>query len=195
VNGVNIEIRLKSGYPIDRRRLLEYFYDAANRLGNIFPDCVADATFLRTDFEIDALSEVWWKDQLTPDFRYPEHSMHTLPGASVEVRTDDSFMEGRLTWSVRASARGPCKAISIVPVINGEAMWQAEDYMQLANLRYLDAGSIRASTVTFLNSSISLGGEANVIVPNGRSMTGLLIWGEGLFNVNHVSLAVRSVMR
>jgi hypothetical protein len=194
--------KLQSGDAVDRRRLDELYRQAAQRANEIFGRNIANDQFSRVSFQEQAIQEFWYNSDRDLTFNVP-HNPATAPGSAIQVRNDDSFTFGELTWTLRATAATDQSVCLIAwPVFDSKALWAGEDFAKKGSIVSYAIGhcadpdgDVVDGTAFSTNDKISLGGSCSFVGLNGRMLSGVLVHSFGHFRVQHVQLAIRSRAR
>ena len=196
LGGLNLNYRFRSGWALERRRMNETMLEVAHRVSNLIPDNINDNQLDRTRFQIQALEEYWYDESGTIAWLYPADAQ-VLPGSSMALRNDDTFMQGTLYWSVQAKTVLAGYFLSITPVLDGQALWAAEDFA-MRGLRWRNTpDSITRTPGTAFpdDSEVCLGGVCSFVIGAGRSSSGLVVTGDGDWEISEVRFAIKSVRR
>ncbi len=190
---------IQANASLDRRRLKELFLDATKRVTQVFPHNIGLNQFTRGRWEAATFEEMWYESESGINYRFPD-SAHHVPGSNLELRNDDSYLPGRVVWSLHARSSTSSMMLTGWPVVDGEALWAAQDWAirdSLLDHDQSDANPDLSSSGTPFSASedISLGGICNFLAGNGRSMTGVLLFSVGAFSVLKSQIAVKAVGR
>tara|TARA_R110000824_G_scaffold81692_3_gene205229 strand:- start:162 stop:764 length:603 start_codon:yes stop_codon:yes gene_type:complete len=200
VSGIIRTHFIQANAALDRRRLEELSLEAANRMTHIFPSNMGLSQFPRDRWKGHTFEEFWYSSEHSITYEFPKMHHH-VPGSNLELRNDDSTLHGRVVWSIAAK---PDSASSLMilgyPVIDGEALWSAEDWAMVGTeLKYGGSPSnpddYVAGDMFTQNRKISLGGMTNFIATNGRSMTGVLLFSIGAWLITESQIIVKAVGR
>lgn len=191
---------ISSGAALDHRRIKELFLDAGKRMTQIFPNNIALDQLARVRWKGSTFEEMWYQYESSINFKYP-HMAHHIPGTDVELRNDDSFLLGRIVWSLTLKVAGSSSImVTAWPVVDGKALWSAQDCACIGTV--LDYPSTPANPDVHVagraftdNEEFSMGGNTNFVAGNGRSMTGVLLFSIGAFEVKKSQIIVKSVGR
>lgn len=191
--------QLADGNAINRRQLLELFYQSARRMGSIDPLSIADSTLVRGDFD-NSCFEDYYFDYITSGHHVSPTDKGIVPGCSVEINALDGPFEGVLYWSLGLTvASVEAHTVYAWPTVGSQALWSAGRRLQPAAVAdYHSAvgtpdpyNDKESSTSWAQGDLVSLSGEGSCIVGHGQYITGLMIIGNGAFRVTHASLAAR----
>lgn len=181
--------------------MLELFLEAAKRTTDIKEWSIGNDQFDRMSFTLDAWEEYQTTFQVDIQYVVPNYG-HQVPGSGLEVKNDDPFFEGVLDWSVDVKVTS-ASAFRVMawPVLDGKALWSAEDWAEVDQLFTYTAGGAsvpeepEAGEAFSANDHITLGNRCNVLGINGRTYTGILVSSIGKFDVLKAQTNLRKVLR
>ena len=190
IDGGHVRLhKIQPGDALDRRRLDELFAWAAQRLNQIDKRSIANDQIGRNRFVGPSFVEMWYAKEGGLNYEVPGNPQ-LVPGTSVPVRNDDSYVFGELTYSVEAEAMtASCIRIVSWPVFASKALWSGECYLSNGDeKRYSGAAGV-APTDTVqggaynINDKVTLCGTTNFVALNGRMLSGVLIASVGNWRI------------
>ena len=199
---------LTSGDALDRRRIQELFLFVANQLNELSGIGIKNSQFTRANFNMDTWEEYQSDYDTNMGFITPEMG-YALPAAALDVKCDDSFFEGVLSWSIAVEVGSALASnmVMAVPTLCGIPLYGGEDWQQVDQLiKYTMLGAFQpcvnpdevegddAGTMS-TSYGLSLGNSVGFTGLNGRGRAGILIYSLGKFKVKAASITCRKVLR
>ena len=211
MNGLIRPHQLSEGDSLHRRRLVENYLDAAQRLNAPNGWALGDKSLRREDFPAHVWLELFPSHAEGMEFDVRRYGF-VVPESLIEIDCKDSWFEGRYSWTLAIRPEGvhASKVVWAYPVVNGQSVFGGMDYGQVDQLiEYAQASiviggpamdpSLPANETSLsefeVDLQVSLGNTCTVTGESGRSVVGLMVVAIGGFTITKCTASLKGVPR